>query len=436
MNANKNSKLNNIEGKEMINIAKELFPHVRTIMGPGIRLSFSYFKNIHKEFKEIIFKTGEKVFDWVIPQEWDIKDAYLEHENGNKFAKFLDSNLHIVQHSEPKNIYLQKEELIKKIYISESQPNAIPYCTSYYKKDWGFCMDKNTFEKLPEGKYKVYIDSTLKDGELHLLEAYLNGSKSEEIFFSSYLCHPSMANNELSGPVLLNQILTYIKQIYPNRKYSYRFVLLPETIGSIAYLSKNLESLKNNVICGFNLSCVGDERSYSHIESRSGNTLADKALLASISHLPNFKNYSFLERGSDERQYCFPGIDLPLCCFSRSKFGEYPEYHTSLDNFDVITEKGLQESFEVMKTIVDAFELGLYPSVKTYCEPHLSSRGLYPTLSKVKVGYNPEALRKNILAYSDSNFSLFDLSLKFKVDLKNIIKEINLLKKYNLISIK
>ena len=235
-----------------------------------------------------------------------------------------------------------------------------------------------------------------------------------------------MANNELSGPVLLNAIMLYIKSKYKKTKYSYRFVLLPETIGSIAYLSKFRKTLKKKVICGFNLTCVGDDRSYSFVHSPKEQTLADKALEAALRGFKNVKKYSFIDRGSDERQYCSPGIDLPLCAFSRSK--EYPEYHTDKDNFKVVTEKGLEGSFNVMKNIIDAFELGLYPKNVFLGEANLGKRNLYPEYSQKKTYKKNIFIRKNLLAYSDGNRSIFEISNLLGLPLDELCREYKILK--------
>ena len=414
------------EGSEMISLAKELFPICRSIMGEGIRQSMQIFQDIHKEFKAIFFDTGEKVFDWEIPLEWSIKDAYIKHESGTKYAEFLENNLHVVNYSEAINKTLNKTELLKNIHTLDSSPTAIPYVTSYYKRSWGFCLQKEIVDHLPEGNYQVFIDSKLFPGKLKILEALIPGKTKKEIFFSSYLCHPSMANNELSGPVLLSQIISYIKKSFPNNEYSYRFILIPETIGSIAYLSKNLKVLKKHMISGFNLSCVGDERAYSHVESRIGDNLADLAVKSALIGFSNVKYYTFLSRGSDERQYCSPGVDLPVCTFCRSKFSEYPEYHTSLDNFEVVTEKGLQDSFNVFKNIINTFEFGLNPISTVLCEPQLGKRDLYPNISKINKGEHPSKLRMDILAYCDANHTLFDIALKLNVNIEKILTELKI----------
>ena len=243
-----------------------------------------------------------------------------------------------------------------------------------------------------------------------------------------------MANNELSGPVLSSALIQYIKSNFKQPEFTYRFVFSPETIGSISYLSKNIEYLKQNVICGYNLSCVGDNRAFSHIESRMGNSLADHALHAGLIGLENVMLYPFLERGSDERQYCAPGVDLPFCGFARTKYGEYPEYHTSDDNFDVVTEEGLSGAFDVMKSIIDAYEMKLFPKATVMCEPQLGKYNLYPTVSQ-KGAHVDIIMRLNFLAYADGKHSLFDLSKKIKKNIKSIVEEAKILQQHGLITL-
>ena len=369
-----------VEGKQMIQWMKDMWLYPRSLTGYGTRKTLEYLKDINPELNIHSFKSGLKVFDWEIPDEWNIYDAYIEHESGQKFAEFSKNNLHILGYSNACNMEVTLFELLPHIYTQPDQPDVIPYVTSYYKDRWGFCMSENDKQELPDGKYRVIIDATKGAGSLELADLIINGQSNKEIFFSTYVCHPSMANNELSGPVLSSALIQYIKTKYPNPQYTYRFVFAPETIGSIIYLSEHIQPLKENVICGFNLSCVGDERAYSYIESRMGNTLADSALQAAMIDLDNVKKYSFLDRGSDERQYCSPGVDLPFCGFCRTKYGEFPEYHTSADNFDVVTSEGLEGSFNVMKSIIDAFEVRLFPKVSAFCEPQLGKYDLYPTL--------------------------------------------------------
>ena len=434
MNNISDKKINKNIGERMLSFAKKLFPLNRSLMGPDIRNSFKYFMDEHKEFRVIKFKTGERVFDWEIPEEWIVRDSFIMHESGKKYAEFKKNNLHLMGYSIPINKTIRDHELKNKIFTIPKKPNAIPYVTSYYKKEWGFCMTHEEYKNLPKGKYKVFIDADHTKGELWLLEAVIPGESKKEIFFSSYLCHPSMANNELSGPVVINELINYVKNL-KNRKFTYRFVLLPETIGSISFLSKRKDHLKREMKCGFNITCVGDERAYSHLYSRLGNNLADKALSSALIKLNNVKEYSYLERGSDERQYCSPGIDLPICTFCRSKFGEYPEYHSSEDNFNVVSAIGLQGSFKVLANIIDAFELGIYPKIKVFGEPHLGKRKLYPTTSKIYDGEHPSKTRMNIIAYCDSNHNLFEIAKKVNVNLERVVQEIKILNKKGLIDL-
>ena len=417
----------------MLEWAKDLFPICRSITGQGVRDTLQYFQKINYELTIQSYQTGEKVFDWQIPKEWAITDAYIEHESGQKFAEFKNHNLHILNYAAPIDKILSKDELLPHIYTEPDQPDVIPYITSYYHERWGFCMSDNQKKTLPKGKYRAFIDSELFDGQLNLANAILSGKSQQEIFFSSYICHPSMCNNELSGPVLLNAIMQYIKQHHPNHHYSYHFVLLPETIGSIAYLSRNLAHMQENIICGFNLSCVGDERNYNHIYSRKGDTLSDKALEAAFIGLENAYHYPYLMRGGDERQYCAPGIDLPVSVFCRTKFGLYPEYHTSADNFDVVTQEGLMGAFQIIKQIIDGFELGLYPQIQTLGEPQLGKRNLYPIMSR-KGQYNAIATRSNFIAHADGKNSLFDIATLINVSLEELIFEYQILQENNLMA--
>ncbi len=418
----------------LIEHARALYPLNRSISGKGTRTTLQYFERYFPELERITFKTGENVFDWQIPQEWNVNDAYLQHlESGRKYAEFSRLNLHLLGHSEPCDKELDLESLKPMIYTQADQEDVVPYVTSYYSKRWGFCMSQKEKDNLPDGKYHVFIDSSFEDGFLDMSHACISGKESSEIFFSSYVCHPSMLNNELSGPLVLSALIEYIKSNYPDPRMSYRFVLLPETIGSIAYLSRYGKQMKQNMICGFNLSCVGDERAYSYIQTPYADTLADRVMEAALYGKDNVKRYSFLDRGSDERQYCSPGFRLPLCTFCRSKFGDYPEYHTSADNFSVVTEEGLQGALDVLKTIVDAFEICDKPLITVNCEPQLGKRGLYPTISKKTSYKHAAADRMNLLTYCDGTNTIFDIAKIIDIDLKCVIKELALMMDQGLI---
>jgi aminopeptidase-like protein len=418
--------------KLMIKWAKDLYPLCRSLTGSGTLKTLHYFKKIHKDLIIISFKSGTKVFDWRIPLEWKITDGFFQHiKTKKKFAEFKKNNLHLLGYSYPINKIIPKSKLIKYLHTLKKQPNLIPYVTSYYKKSWGFCISENEKKKLPNGDYKVFINSRLFKGKLNLGELIIKGKLKKEILISTYICHPSMANNELSGPVLSIALIDYLKKNFKKTKYTYRFLFLPETIGSIAYLSKNYKTMKKNIIAGFVLSCVGDERNFSLIESRLGNKLSDLAIESSISYKKNYKKYSFLHRGSDERQYCAPGIDLPVSVFCKTKFGEFEEYHTSADNFDLVTKKGLEQSFIIMSNIIYSFEKFLYPKTKYLAEPMLSKRAMYNTVSKKDLK-NDDYL--NLIAYCDGKHSIFEISLIINKPLDYVIMKMNNLKINKLIS--
>tara|TARA_Y100001970_G_C14258911_1_gene877914 strand:- start:4254 stop:5555 length:1302 start_codon:yes stop_codon:yes gene_type:complete len=408
---------------KMIDWAKDLFSINRSITGKGVRQTLNYLKKINPDIKTLNIKSGKKVYDWILPNEWNIMDGFLEHESGKKFCEFKKNNLNIVNYSVSVDKVLSKKKILPFIHTDKERPNAIPYVTSYYEKNWGFCMPHNDLKKLPEGDYRAYINSTHFKGKLNIGEFYLRGDSKKEIFFSTYICHPSMANNELSGPVLANALINYIKKI-KKRKFSYRFVFLPETIGAITYINRNLSKLKKNMFAGYVLSCVGDEREYSIVSSRNGNTLSDHSLEYLLKDKKNYIKYNFLDRGSDERQYCWPSVDLPVCVFCKSKFGNYPEYHTSDDNFKVVTKKGLNQSFNIMTQLINNFENSFYPQSTTICEPFLSKRNLYPTISKKNNNIKIQILL-DVLTYCDSKNNEYSISNQLGINvnkIKNIFK--------------
>jgi aminopeptidase-like protein len=407
------------EGDLMYGLMRRLFPICRSITGKGIRNTLKILQEIIPlEVHEI--PTGTPVFDWQIPKEWNIKNAYILDPRGNKIVDFKKSNLHVVGYSTPVDKYIELSELQNHLYSIKEQPKAIPYITSYYKENWGFCISHNQRKELKEGTYKVFIDSELTDGSLTYGELILPGQTNKEIFLSTYICHPSMANNELSGPVVTTLLAKWIMSI--PRKYKYRIIFIPETIGSITYLSKNLDEMKRNLLAGFNINCVGDERTYSYLPSRYGNTLADKVAL-NILHFkcPDFKKYAFLERGSDERQYCSPGVDLPVVSIMRSKYGEFPEYHTSLDNMDIVSPHGLQGSYDVMKDCIEVLENNEKYHTVCYGEPQLSKHGLYPVTNTNRTGESVKDIL-NFLAYADGSNDLIDISNIINVPAKTLLK--------------
>ena len=403
-------------GKDIHNFASKLWPLNRSITGAGVRLTLEIIqKNYLKNLLIYSVPSGTKVFDWTVPMEWHVDEAYLIAPDGKKICDFSVNNLHLVGYSIPFRGRIGLKQLQKNLHSLPEQPNAIPYITSYYEKRWGFCLSQNQRDVLVDGEYEVVIDSKHFVGELNYGELILPGKSDQEIFLSTYVCHPSMANNELSGPTVATYLAKWLSDT-KERYYTYRFVFIPETIGSITYLSKNYTHLKKKVIAGFNITCVGDDRSYSYLPSRNGNTISDKVAKHVLKWIePNYKIYSWLDRGSDERQYCAPGIDLPIASILRSKYGQYPEYHTSLDDLDnVVTPKGLDGGYWALRRALELIEKNRFYKTKIFCEPQMSKRALYPTLStKNKVPRVREIM--NLLSFCDGEHSLLDIAEKINV---------------------
>ena len=422
----------NIIGQEMYDWAVDLFPINRSLSGDGVRQTLQYIKNIIPELEVNEVPSGTKCFDWTVPKEWNCDDGYIIDPDGNKICDFKTNNLHIVGYSTPIDSEIELEELIEHLYYLEEQPTAIPYITSYYSPRWGFCLSFNEFQKLKKGTYKVKINSELKDGNLTYGEIKLKGESEKEIFLSTYICHPSMANNELSGPVVTTALVNFIKSL-EGRKYSYRIVFIPETIGSITYISRNIDEMKKNIIAGFNISCIGDDRSYSYIPTRYGNTLSDKVSKHILKNI-DYVEYSFLDRGSDERQYCSPGVDLPIATICRTKYGAYPEYHTSLDDLTVISPNGLYGGYDKLKKAIELLENNNYYKVNVLCEPQLGKRGLYPTISTKTSGAIVKNMM-NFIAYADGNNDLIDIANIIGVQAEELVEIVEKMKKAELIEI-
>ena len=421
-------------GQEIYKLAEELFPICRSLTGDGNRETLSILKKIYPDIKIHEIPTGTKVFDWVIPEEWNIKDAWIKDSSGRKIIDFKNNNLHVVSYSEPVDKIVTLSELLEIIYTLPDQPEYIPYVTSYYKKIHGFCMSENQKRQLSDQRYHVYIDSEFREGSLTYGEIIIPGETKEEIFLSTYICHPSLANNELSGPCVAVHLAREISEM-KQRRYTYRIIFIPETIGAIAYISENIDEMKANIIAGYNVTCVGDNRTYSYIPSRNGSTLSDKVARNILSAVyPQYRKYSFLDRGSDERQYCAPGVDLPVGSICRSKYGEYPEYHTSADNMGFVSPEGLAGAFEVYKKCILLLEANHKYHVNCLCEPQLGKRGLYPTLSMRRDQTDTRNML-NVVAYLDGTNDIVDLSEITGIDASEVIRIIQVLDKADLISV-
>lgn len=422
-------------GHEMYSWAKALFPIFRSITGPGVRQTLLYIKNILPSLQICEVPSGSKVFDWVVPDEWIIKTAYIADEEGNIIVDFKKNNLHVMGYSAAVDAWVSLDELNVHLHSLPNNPDAIPYVTSYYKSEWGFCITQSQRDNLKDCRYHVCIESELKPGVLNYAEIIYKGIEDKEIFISTYICHPSLANNEISGPVVTTALARYVSAM-TDRRYTYRFIYIPETIGSITYLSRNYLNLKKNVVSGFNITCVGDDLGYSFMPSINGDTLADDvALYVLNSKGVKYKEYSFLDRGSDERQYCWPGINLPIASIMRSKYGTYPQYHTSQDDLTFISASGLHGAFELYKECIDTLEANFTYNVSTLCEPNLGRRGLYPTVSTLERAPRSKELL-NFMTYCDGERSMLDVAAILNLPISEIKSIVATLLEYELIKIK
>jgi aminopeptidase-like protein len=408
-----------------------LWPICRSITGKGFRDSLDILAEV-MPMERFAFETGDQVFDWTIPKEWNVRDAYLIDPQGVKRAWFKTNNLHLMGYSAPFRGNMPLADLKGHLYSLPDQPRAIPYVTSYYKERWGFCLTETELRALPDGDYEVVVDTLLEPGRLHVAEAVLEGNSREEIFFSSYLCHPSLANNELSGPLAL-AFLYKTLAAKPDRHYTYRFAIVPETIGSIAYLTLRGGHLKRKMIAGYQLTCVGDAGDFTYKSSRRGDSLSDRAarlfLMGRSHRLEKFDPSD----GSDERQYSSPAFNLPIGSLMRTMYGKYPQYHTSLDNKDII-------SFEALSGTIKAYEaiVGIIDNNETYLnrsphgEPQLGKRGLYPSVGQVSLDEYVRAMMW-VLNLSDGEHDLIAIAEKSGLRIDMLLKVIGELKKHGLL---
>ena len=429
-------------GQLIYDFIKELFNIPRSITGDGVRKTLQMIKKEHLPNLQIHeIPTGQEIEDWLIPKEWNIYDAYIKNSKGEKIVNFNDNNLHVLNYSIPVDKEVDIEELDAHLYSLPSQPEAIPYVTSYYSEKWGFCLSHNQRRELVDNddnvnksKFSVFIDSKLEAGKLTYADLVIQGREKEEIFFSTYICHPSMANNELSGPGVSTYLAKYLSE--RTNRYTYRFCFAPETIGAITYISKNINRLRK-VYAAFNLTCVGDSKSFSFMPSKKGNSITDKVARHMMKHQnDSYKEYSFMnDRGSDERQYCAPGVDLPMVSIMKSKYGEYPEYHTSLDNMDFISTDGLENSYKIHLECIEILENNFNYKSTVLGEPFLSKRG---KSYMIVGGEENDASRSaklilDIMTYCDGSMDIIDLAEKLNMYAINLIPVLNSLKEDNLI---
>jgi aminopeptidase-like protein len=393
-------------GKQLHCLAGELYPVCRSITGNGLRSTLA---TIQKRIPLQTFEvpTGTAVFDWTIPREWNIRDAYIRRPGGPRLVDFHASNLHILNYSTPIRATLPLSDLKPHLFTLPDHPDWIPYRTSYYEPNWGFCLSHNQMLALEDADYEVCIDSSLEDGWLTYGECFLPGASTDEILISCHVCHPSLANDNLSGLV----VATFLAQALSGseHQYSYRFLFLPGTIGAITWLARSREAAAR-IRHGLVLSGIGDAGGFHYKKSRQGTAEIDRAAAHVLRHCGEPSEIlEFSPYGYDERQYCSPGFNLPVGCLMRSMWGTFPEYHTSADNLDFIQPQQLARSLRVCAGILDIHEnnrryINLYP----FCEPQLGRRNLYRSTG----GDIPrvEIARLWLLNFSDGKHSLLDIA--------------------------
>ena len=393
-------------GRELHDFARTLYPICRSITGSGIRETL---RLIGERVPLRIFEvpTGTQVFDWTIPKEWNIRDAYIKDSTGKRVIDFQKSNLHVVNYSIPVHATISLEELKSRVFTLPEHPDWIPYKTSYYKESWGFCASHNQLSEMRDREYEVCIDSSLEPGHMSYGECFLPGQTEDEILVSCHVCHPSLANDNLSGLAVATFLASQLTRT--KNRYSYRFLFIPGTIGAITWLAQNQRAAKK-IRHGLVLTCIGDRGSFHYKKSRRENSEVDRA----AAHILKQRNpvgtmLPFHPYGYDERQYCSPGFDLPVGCLMRSVWGKFPEYHTSADNLDFLSPESLAESLSVCASIFDLLEKNrTFRNLAPLCEPQLGRRGLYPSTG----GSSPELevnARLWVLNLSDGTNSLLDI---------------------------
>lgn len=395
-------------GIDMHALAERLFPICRSITGEGVRRSLRILREyLPLEVREV--PSGTPVFDWEVPREWNVRQAWIKGPDGKKVVDFQENNLHLLGYSLPVRRCLSLSELKAHLYSLPEQPEVIPYRTSYYQENWGFCLPHRQLESLPEGEYEVFIDSSLEAGSLAYGEYYLPGETEAEVLFSAHICHPSLANDNLSGISLLTFLALELQKAA--RRYSYRFLFIPGTIGAICWLARNEEKTRL-IRHGLVASLLGDPGGFTYKRSRQGNAWIDRAAEHVLKHQGvACQAVDFTPYGYDERQFCSPGFNLPVGSLTRSPFGSFPEYHTSADNLSFIRPECLGESFDVYRKITQVLEgNAVYRNLNPRCEPQLGKRGLYGAIGGASDAKARQLALLWVLNLSDGNHSLLDIA--------------------------
>ena len=400
-------------GDQIFALAGGIFPICRSITGNGVRSTLDHLaRHIELEVHEV--PSGTELFDWSVPPEWTIRDAYIRNAAGERVVDFRSCNLHVVNYSRPARAQLPLDELKKHVFTLPDQPDLIPYRTSYYADHWGFCMAHNQLAALPDGLYEAVIDASLEDGSLTYGEYLQRGATDEEVLLSAHICHPSLANDNCSGLALLTHLAARLASL--KTRYSYRFVFAPGTIGAIAWLARN-EHRVARIRHGLVVSGVGDGGGPTYKKSRRGDAFIDRAMAHVLQHAATSPTIlDFFPYGYDERQYCSPGFDLPVGLFQRSQFGTFPEYHTSADNLDFIQPEHLASSYRMIVALLEILEQDWWPlSTTPKCEAQLGRRGLYTALGGDRAGAAKSMAFLWILNLSDGGHSLLDIAERAKL---------------------
>ncbi len=409
-------------GDKLYTLMKEIFPILQSITGEGSRKTLSLIKKEINELKIYNVRSGTKVFDWIVPKEWNIKEAYIKNSNGEKIVDLADNNLHILNYSIPFRGKVSLHELKEHLFSIPEYPEWIPYATSYYNENWGFCISHRKLEELKEDTYEVVIESSLNEGHLSYGEVFLQGKSFKEILLTTYFCHPSMCNDNLSGVVTLTFLTKLLKKIR-GLHFSYRILFLPETIGSITWLALNEEKVKN-IEGGLVVTCTGGPSITTYKRTWRGDFLIDKVVeKVLVDSREPYKVLDFFPGGSDERQFASPAFRLPMSSLMKSSYWTYPEYHTSADNFDFVKPEQLENTFKKYIQVISILENNItYVGTNPKCEPNLGKRGLYNFIG-AKKNQSPQinAMRW-ILYLSDGNHSLLDIALKSNLSFESIHK--------------
>lgn len=402
-----------------------LWPLLRSLTGEGARRTHDILAEL-APLARLEIPSGSPCFDWTVPPEWRCRAAYLIGPDGRRWLDAADNNLHVVNYSMGFTGQVSRDELDAHLHSLPDLPEAIPYVTSYYEPRWGLCLSQRMRDALPDGDYQVVIDAEHFPGSMTLSHVVLPGEEADEVLISTYTCHPSMANNELSGPLLAAFLCRRLASLR-RRRLTYRFVWLPETIGSLAYLSRYGEHLVERLVAGYVASCVGDRAAFTYKRSRRGDSLADRAALYTLPRIDAATRVlDFEPTGSDERQYCSPGFNLPIGVIARSIYGSYREYHTSLDDRGFISFESLMESVDAYSSVLGVLDDNVvYRRTLPYGEPQLGRRGLYPTLGGPRQRDERLAALRWLLNLADGQHDLLAIAERSGIDFKLLCEAAN-----------